>query len=114
MNFGRRIFRANLICVYLCSSVVAFSIFFPGGIMKIHARSAADAAAASQSAAQALPPTVEEARRFIGAVESRLLDLAVESQRAAWVHETFITDDTEAIAAQADQAVKDATAELAS
>jgi len=82
--------------------------------MKIHARSVADAAGASQAAAKATTPTVEEARRFIEAAESRLLDLAVKSQRAAWVHETFITDDTEAIAAQADQAVKDATAELAS
>jgi peptidyl-dipeptidase A len=81
--------------------------------MKIHARPAADAAGASQSAAKASPPTVEEARRFIEAAESRLLDLAAKSQRAAWVHGTFITNDTEAIAAQADQAVKDATAEFA-
>jgi glycerol-3-phosphate dehydrogenase len=80
--------------------------------MTIHARSAAGAAAAPQSAAKASPPTTEEARRFIEDTEKRLLDLNTKSQRAAWVYESFITDDTEAIAAQADQAVKDATAIL--
>ncbi|HYL47029.1 MAG TPA: M2 family metallopeptidase, partial [Candidatus Limnocylindrales bacterium] len=113
MNFGRRIFRANLICVYLCSSVVAFSIFSPGGIMTIHAGSAFNAAGAPQPTANASSPTIEEARLFIEAAETRLLDLAIKAQRAQWVYETFITDDTEAIAAQADQAVKDATVELA-
>lgn len=82
--------------------------------MKMQAHSAADAIATSQSVVKAAVPTAEEARRFIEDAETRLLTLAIKSQRAAWVHETYITDDTEALAAQADQAVKDATAEFAS
>ena len=61
----------------------------------------------------ASPPTAEEARHFIESAENRLLDLWVRASRTEWVHETFITDDTEEIAADADQAVKAATAELA-
>ena len=43
----------------------------------------------------------------------RLLDLWIKSGRASWVAENFITDDTEAISADADAAVKAATADLA-
>ena len=41
------------------------------------------------------------------------MDLGVQSSRASWVHETFITDDTEKISADAAQALQAATAELA-
>jgi peptidyl-dipeptidase A len=58
-------------------------------------------------------PTPADAKRFIEQAETRLLDLCIKSQRASWVAENFITDDTEAINADADQAVKAATAELA-
>ncbi len=58
-------------------------------------------------------PTVAEAERFISDAESRLLDLWIKNNRASWVSESFITDDTEAIAADADAAVKAATADLA-
>jgi peptidyl-dipeptidase A len=58
-------------------------------------------------------PTVAEAERFISQAEMRLLDLWIKSSRANWVSETFITDDTEAISADAEAAVKAATAELA-
>ncbi len=71
------------------------------------------AASAAQPQAAAPPPTVEEARQFTDAAEKRLLDLWVKASRAQWVQETFITDDTEILAAQADQNVKAATSELA-
>src|SRR6202163_1746189 len=58
-------------------------------------------------------PTVAYAERFISQAETRLLDLWIKSQRASWVAENFITDDTEAISADADQAVKAATDQLA-
>jgi len=63
--------------------------------------------------AAAPAPTVAEAERFISRAETRLLDLWIKSQRASWVAENFITDDTEAISADADAAVKAATADLA-
>ncbi len=57
--------------------------------------------------------TVAEAERFISQAETRLLDLWIKGQRASWVAENFITDDTESISADADAAVKAATADLA-
>ena len=69
---------------------------------------------ASPSAGVSGPaPTVAEAERFISKAETRLLDLWIKSGRASWVSENFITDDTEAMSADADAAVKAATAELA-
>ncbi|MGH9689954.1 MAG: M2 family metallopeptidase [Candidatus Acidiferrales bacterium] len=59
-----------------------------------------------------IPPTVEEACEFTDLAEARLLDLWIKQQRAQWVQETFITNDTEEIAAEADEAVKAATSEL--
>ena len=58
-------------------------------------------------------PTVDEARAFIEAAETRLLDLWMEAGRAAWVQNNFITDDTNAIAAAANTEVMAATTELA-
>jgi peptidyl-dipeptidase A len=48
-------------------------------------------------------PTVSDAQKFMDTVESRLLTLGVEAQRADWVRSTYITGDTEILSAQADQ-----------
>jgi peptidyl-dipeptidase A len=45
------------------------------------------------------PRTPEGARAFIAAVEKDLFDLSVIGGRAAWVNATYITDDTDALAA---------------
>ena len=58
-------------------------------------------------------PTVAEAERFISQAETRLLELWIKGGRASWVAENFITDDTEAISADAEAAEKAATADLA-
>jgi peptidyl-dipeptidase A len=71
-------------------------------------------AIAAPSPAAAAPPTADEARKFIEAAESELLGLWTAKERAAWVEENFITDDTELIAAEAQQAVIAATMRLAS
>lgn len=48
--------------------------------------------------------TVESSRTsaaaFVADLESRLLDLAIESQQADWVYSTYITEDSEALSAQ--------------
>jgi peptidyl-dipeptidase A len=49
--------------------------------------------------AQAPAPTPEEAKKFIEHAEQDLSDLGEKAQRAAWVQNNFITEDTEAIAA---------------
>ena len=58
-------------------------------------------------------PTVDEVRVFLDEAEARLLGLWVDAERAAWVQNTFITDDTTAVAADAKTAVIGATMELA-
>ena len=47
------------------------------------------------------PPTVAEAEQFMKNAEARLAELSVKVNQATWVHDNFITDDTEALAADA-------------
>ena len=63
-------------------------------------------------AAPAKPPTVAEAKAFMDRAESKLLELGVASARADWVKSTFITYDTEILAAKADEQSISATVEL--
>ena len=51
--------------------------------------------------AQPTAPTAAEAQEFMNHAEAQLADLNLKVQRASWVQENFITDDTEAIAADA-------------
>jgi len=48
-------------------------------------------------------PTLEEAEVFMTDAEESLLRVWVDAERAAWVQATYITDDTEIIAAQAQE-----------
>ncbi|HMD83171.1 MAG TPA: M2 family metallopeptidase [Terriglobia bacterium] len=59
------------------------------------------------------PPTVAEAEAFIKNAEAKLLELSVNAARADWVKATYITDDTEALAAQADERAIAAQVEFA-
>src|ERR1700736_3193728 len=58
-------------------------------------------------------PTVEDAQAFLDDAEARLFDLGNKAQRASWVQENFITDDTNQIAADADEELNRLTVELA-
>ncbi len=58
-------------------------------------------------------PTITEARQFLDKAEDRLFSLSNEAGRAAWVQSNFITDDTEAIAALANERAIAASVELA-
>jgi peptidyl-dipeptidase A len=49
------------------------------------------------------PPTAAEATRFVEQAEKQLAEVNVEQQRASWVAENFITDDTQILAAQANE-----------
>lgn len=60
--------------------------------------------ALSAAAVAAAPaPTVAEAKAFIEKAEARLLELSTDQQRTDWVKSTFITDDTELIAATSNE-----------
>src|ERR1700676_4417428 len=58
-------------------------------------------------------PTIEEAKAFLNEAEARLFDLGNKAQRAAWVQQTYITDDTNQIAADAGEVVNTLTVDLA-
>jgi peptidyl-dipeptidase A len=45
-------------------------------------------------------PPVEEAKAFLDGAEAKLLKLSDEAGRASWVQSTYITDDTEVLAAR--------------
>ena len=55
----------------------------------------------------------DEAEKFLADAEKRLLDLNIKAGRADWVKSTFITDDTELMAAEANENLIAATTELA-
>ncbi len=62
---------------------------------------------------RAAQPSMEEAQQFLAGAEDKILTLGVEDQQADWVHENFITDDTEALSAKADQRAIDESVRLA-
>ena len=70
------------------------------------------AAVLAAAAGCARKPPVEEAKAFLDAAEAKLLKLSEEAGRAAWVQSTYITDDTEVLAARANQRLIDAVVEL--
>ena len=62
---------------------------------------------------RAQAPTAAEAKAFVDAAEAKLLELAVEASRAGWVQSTYITDDTEILAAKANERAINAGVEYA-
>ncbi len=66
----------------------------------------------SMEAQNAAKPTVAEAEQFITQAEARLSELNTRAARASWVQENFITDDTEAISADANEQGTAAVTEL--
>ena len=58
------------------------------------------AAAAPARAAATAAPTTAEADAFVARAEKELADFSTPAQQAAWINATYITDDTDAIAAK--------------
>ena len=109
--FPPRRWRANRPLKCLGASLFAATIFL-SPIARAQTPATPKRAPGTKSAIAA-PPTPADAERFIARAESRLLDLWIKSARASWVAANFITEDTEGISADADQAVKAATSGLA-
>src|SRR5712671_429608 len=55
-------------------------------------------------------PTAADAKAFLDATNQAMLKLGVEQNQAGWVQQNFITDDTEALGARANQRYIDAIA----
>ncbi len=66
---------------------------------------AASVVSSSPSSASGGAATAEEATKFLAQVDADLKKLWSAQQRASWVNQNFITDDTEAVSAAADEAV---------
>lgn len=52
------------------------------------------------AAAQNASPTTADAEAFVAKAEKDLFDFSIEGGRVAWVNSTYITDDTDALAAK--------------
>lgn len=57
--------------------------------------------------------TADEAQKFVTEANATLLRVSIEQQQAGWVAENFITEDTEALGARANQTLIDAAARYA-
>lgn len=57
-------------------------------------------------------PTVADAVAFMNKAEEQLAEVGTRVNQAGWVHENFITDDTEALSAHANDELTSITAEL--
>ena len=90
---------------FLCSIVL---LLFIGSIPAI-----SQTASKSKAAAKPSAPTIAEAEKFMADTEAVLMDLAIKAGRASWVQSTYITDDTESIAADANERYIEATTKIA-
>src|SRR3954466_2754173 len=70
------------------------------------------AAGCAQSSSKPAP-TAADAKTFLDEANATTLRLGIQQGQAGWVQQTFITDDTEAIAARANQAANEAGARFA-
>ncbi len=55
---------------------------------------------AAQTASPAAKPTTAEADAYVAAVEKEAADMSIPANQTAWVNATYITDDTDALAAK--------------
>jgi peptidyl-dipeptidase A len=67
----------------------------------------------AQTASSPATATPTDAREFLKKANETMLKLGIAQSRAGWTQQTYITDDTEAIAARANQEFIDAAARLA-
>jgi peptidyl-dipeptidase A len=73
------------------------------GLILLGAAGSAEMARAQSASSPPTAPTAEEAAKFVAEAEQKLLKLWIDSSRADWVKSTYITDDTEILAAQANE-----------
>ncbi len=70
-------------------------------------------ARAADGAGATWPTSTEGARQFVADAEGRIARSSIVTNRADWILANFITDDTEALAADADQAANELGTQLA-
>jgi peptidyl-dipeptidase A len=77
------------------------------------AASTAGAVSGSPPAGSTSGSTPGDAKTFLNGASSTMLKLGVAQNQASWVQQTYITEDTEALSARADEEYINATAKLA-
>ena len=97
--------------VSLAALAVAGCAAVPQGPAPVVAMAPSDAAAPAASNAAALTPGSADA--FVARAEKELADLSIYVNRASWVNATYITEDTDALAAQAGAEFTEAQVRLA-
>ena len=80
------------------ASVAAFAL--AAGLASSPAFAAHHEEGENASAATEFPQTPEGAAAFVDAVEKDLFDYSLEASKVYWINATYITDDTDALAAQ--------------
>jgi peptidyl-dipeptidase A len=58
-------------------------------------------------------PTAADAKKFMEDVNETTFKLALDSGQAGWISETYITDDSSAVAARSNQRIIDKSAQYA-
>lgn len=101
---NHRLLSLGVIAAFCSLSLVVFCAF----VQSLSAQGAAGKAPATSQA----KPTAADAEEFIRKANEILLDLNNKAGRAAWVQATYITDDTVAIAAEANDRLIEATTRL--
>ena len=71
------------------------------------------AAAAGCSSTSTAAPTAADARAFLDNVDATFTRLSLDANRAGWIGQNFITEDTEAMDARTSQAIADAASRFA-
>src|SRR5438034_7297610 len=79
--------------------LVALAIFFFAATIVLQAQTSAS-------------PTLAEAQDFMNKAEARLAELSIKGNQANWIHDNFITDDSEALAADVNDEITGVTTEL--
>jgi len=77
------------------------------------AAACAAALSCSNGRTSAASATPADAKTFLDTANETTLKVGIEASRAGWVQQTFITDDTEALAARANQLANEAGARFA-
>jgi peptidyl-dipeptidase A len=88
-------------CVFVSAGFVAALLLV--AVCALGQEPAGKQAPSAQKSTAAARPTAADAEKFAADAEKQLADVAVKGNRADWVQSNFITDDTEAIAADAEQ-----------
>lgn len=99
----------------MCHSriLVATTLFAAAALCGANLVAGPGSPAARRAGGDASAPTAADARKFLDDAQQKLLALSVAGQRANWVHQTYITEDTERLAADANRDLTAAIVDLA-